>query len=96
MAVPSLSYCTAKALSGCHQSCGVVTELSPSWGALGQQQSSSAVEALLHTSCGSTQSEPRMGHAGYWGLTLGRAILRLTKSMSADLIEEGQGTQRCP
>lgn len=32
----------------------VVTELSPPWRALGQQQSSSAVEALLHTSCGST------------------------------------------
>lgn len=48
MAVPSLSYCTTKPLSGCHHSCGVVTGVSPSWGALGQQQSSSAVEALLH------------------------------------------------
>lgn len=55
---PSLSYCTAQALSGCHQSCGVGTELSPSWGALGQQQSCSALQALLYTSCGSTESEP--------------------------------------
>lgn len=33
---------------GCHQSHGVVTELPPSWGALGQEQSSSAFEASLH------------------------------------------------
>lgn len=58
---------------------GVVTQLAPSWGALGQEQSSSAVEASLHTSCGSTQSEPGVGPAGRWGLALGRAILRLNQ-----------------
>ena len=77
MTVPSPSYRTNKPPSGCHQSRGVVTELPASWGALGQEQSSSAFEASLHPSPGgSAQSEPGVGWAGYWGLAPGIAILR--------------------
>lgn len=44
-----------------------VTELPPSWGALGLEQNSSVFEVSLHPSPdGSAQSEPGAGWAGSW------------------------------